>query len=102
MKLHHQLSKENGYLLLESLVNLIVISGILIIIYPVIINWQVIQKTESDKVELSRVLYEQSIEWPKGSFDVRGYNVRKTDTQLTVSSKKQHIGIEIYEVFFEE
>lgn len=100
MKLYQHLSKENGYLLLESLVSLVVISGMLIIISPIIIDWLILQEVKADEVEVARVLYEESVDWPKPSIVKNDYEIIKTTEQLAVSSQNQSIGIEIYETQF--
>lgn len=101
LKLHHQLFNEKGYLLLESLVALMVISTILITIYPLAVKWIVLHESRSEKVEISRVLYEQSIDWPTQSLAESNFEVKKTKNKLSVISPKQDIGIEIYEANFE-
>lgn len=101
MKLRHLLFKEKGYLLMESMVALVVISTILLIIYPLSVNWLVYQATKEEEVEMTRVLYEQSVSWPMQTMKARTFEVKQTEKTLQVLSPTQNIGIEIYDTQFE-
>jgi len=95
-------TNEKGYLLLESLVTLSVILALLLIIYPLLVDWLVLRDNEKQTVEQTRVLYETSMTWSQAPYteNIENYRVTGTPTSLTVSHNNRNFEVEIYEVNF--
>jgi len=95
-------TNEEGYLLLESLVTLSVILAILLILYPLLVDWLVLRDNEKQVVEQTRVLYESSMTWSQASDEenIENYRVTSTPTSLKVSHNNRNYEVEIYEVNF--
>lgn len=93
---------EDGYLLLESIVTLSIIVTLLLSLYPLIVDWLVLRDTERDRVDQTRILYEESIEWRniKSSSNYDGYDIQTHPNGLKIKKKTQTIGVEVYEVKF--
>ncbi len=98
LKLQKLRINERGYLLLESLVTLAMIASILLLLYPLIVDWLVLREHEKEHVEDMRGLYEHSMQWPQFKDTEAPYLVETTDTSLTIFKNKQAMGVEIYEV----
>lgn len=98
------MNDESGYLLMESLVTLSMILAILLIVYPLITDWLLLREAEKEKVEIARIFYEESIQWSKSltTSEGKNYTVQVTDSNLKISKQNQTIGVDIYEVEFEE
>jgi len=95
-------TNEKGYLLLESLITLSVILAILLLLYPLLVDWLVLRDNEKQIVEQTRVLYESSMTWSQAPYEenIENYSVTKTPTALTVSHNNRNFEVEIYEVNF--
>ncbi len=102
MKLENQLQDEKGYLLIENLVTLSVILTILVILYPLIVQWLVIREEAKQSVENSRVLYESSVLWPAELQEREGYTIESTDHSIFVKYDDVRVGVDIYAVHFSE
>lgn len=102
MKLENQLQDEKGYLLIENLVTLSVILTILVILYPLIVQWLVIREEAKQSVENSRVLYESSVLWPAELQEREGYTIESTDHSIFVKYDDVRVGVDIYAVQFSE
>jgi hypothetical protein len=98
-----KITEEKGYLLLESLVTLSMILAIILILYPLIVDWLVLRETEKENVEHARILYEASMQWPEQlpGRGVENYAVYVSDSSLTISKNNKTIGVDIYEVKFD-
>lgn len=98
-----KINEEKGYLLLESLVTLSVIVTILLVLYPLIVDWLVLRETEKAEVEHARIFYEASMQWPEELPNSNGkdYSIQMTDSNLTISKNNKKIGVDIYEVEFD-
>lgn len=96
-------TSEEGFLLLENLVTLSIIVTILIVLYPLLVDWLVLRENEIEKVEQARTLYETSMNWPemKQEHLNKSYNIQSTSNSLTITGNKQKMGVSIYEVHFE-
>lgn len=96
--------KEQGFLLLESLITLGMIAAIILLIYPIIVNWMSIRQEAKNQVELSRVFYEYSADWnathPINKND-NSYNIQAKENLLRVKEDKKTIEVIIYEYEFE-
>lgn len=99
-----QITDEKGYLLLESIVTLSLIVTLLLILYPLIVDWLVLREAEKEKVEHTRVLYEASMQWPENlpKIQEQEYSVRMTDSSLEILNNNKKYGVDIYEVEFDE
>lgn len=102
MKLENQLQDEKGYLLIENLVTLSVILTILVILYPLIVQWLIIREEAKQSVENSRVLYESSVLWPAELQEREGYTIESTDHSIFVKYDDVRVGVDIYAVQFSE
>ncbi len=102
MKLDNKLKQEEGYLLLESIVTLTILATILMFIYPLITDWFILQERKSTEVELARAVYEKSYEWPEYIEGDKYYYWTVDESKIFASDQDQQIGIEIYEINFEE
>lgn len=96
-------TNEKGYLLLESLVTLSIIVTILLLLYPLIVDWLLLREQEKEKVEHTRLLYETSMQWPETHSKNEGqiYSVHATATNLTITKNNREFGVKIYEVEFD-
>lgn len=100
MKFLKRLRNEKGYLLLENVVTLTIITVLLLVIYPLIAEWFVVRENSKEEVELSRVLYEASYEWPNYKLENSNVKVKSSSASLFVESQNQNIGVEVYEKKF--
>lgn len=100
LKLQGLRRNEDGYLLLENLVTLMVILTILVITYPLIVDWLIIREQAQQDVELSRVLYESSVNWPATGKDERGYKIGTSNNLLVVEHNHRSMEVEIHAVKF--
>ena len=100
MKLRKLIDRENGYLLLENLITLMVIMSLLVILYPLITNWIIIRKEAKHEVEMSRVLYEMSTNWPTYSETDYPFTIKTSDRTISVHYLDLKVGVEIYEANF--
>ena len=100
MKLQELRRNEAGYLLLENLVTLMVILSIIVITYPLIVDWLITREHAQQDVELSRVLYESSVNWPDKSKDERGYKIKTSNHSLVVEHNQRSMEVEIHAVKF--
>lgn len=103
MELRRIKANEEGFLLFESLVTLSIIVTILIVLYPLLVDWLVLRETEIKTVEQARTLYELSMEWPEYNQEYisKSYKIQSTTNSLMVTGNNQKIGVNIYEVHFE-
>lgn len=99
-------NSEDGYLLLETLTTLGVITSIIFIIFPIVVNWMMIRNDSKNEVELHRVFYEQSFEWdaktPKNEIYNNAFQIQSDRNTLRVSTNNQAIEVKIYEYEFQE
>lgn len=103
MKFVNNLKKEEGYLLLESIVTLTIITTILIVIYPLMIEWLVLEKSRAIEVELARAVYQESFEWPDNKItNLNKFNWSIDKNRLSANDNNQQIEVVIYEVYFEK
>lgn len=102
MKLQGLRRNEDGYLLLENLVTLLVILAILVLTYPLIVDWLIMREDAQQDVELSRVLYESSVNWPANGKDERGYKIRTSSNLLVVEHNHRNMEVEIHGIKFSE
>ena len=102
LKLPELRRNEEGYLLLENLVTLMVILTILVITYPLIVDWLILREHAQQDVELSRVLYESSVNWPAKGQDDRGYIIKTSNNLLVVEHNHRSMEVEIHAVKFEK
>lgn len=102
LKLRRLRHNEEGYLLLENLVTLMVILSVLVITYPMIVDWLVIREQRKADVELSRVLYESSVNWPDSRKTDRDYKIQAGEYSLIVEQNRQSMGVEIHAIHFSE
>ncbi len=96
-----KLSNEKGYLLTESLVALSILALLILILYPIVVDWLVLVETEKQQVELTRALYETSFAWPESSKTSR-YEVGETKRLLRLSDEKNTVDVHIYEIEFKK
>lgn len=84
--------QEDGYLLLDSLLTLGILMVIILLMYPLLINWLVAHREAGNLVEESRQMYEDSMQIKEKSFDrmESGEQFRLEET-----------GVIIYEYTFE-
>lgn len=102
MKLRGLRHNEEGYLLLENLVTLMVILSVLVITYPIIVDWLVVREQRKADVELSRVLYESSVNWPDSRKTDRDYKIKSGGHSLMVEQNQQSMGVEIHAIHLSE
>ena len=99
-------NSEDGYLLLETLTTLGVITSIIFIIFPIVVNWMMIRNDSKNEVEMHRVFYEESIEWNEKTPQNRKYNntyqIESDVNTLRVSTDNQAIEVKVYEYEFQE
>lgn len=99
-------NNEDGYLLLETLTTLGVITSIIFFIFPIIVNWMIVKNDSKNEVEMHRVFYEESIEWNKKTPQNRKYNntyqIESDVNTLRVSTDNQAIEVKVYEYEFQE
>ncbi len=101
MTLKKKLINESGYLLIESVVALSVLATLILVLFPLVVDWLVLVENEKEQVELSRALYESSVAWPETSTN-KGYTANKTNRSLTLFDKNRTVDVHIYEVDFKE
>lgn len=58
-------SKDNGFVLLEALISFGLVSSLLIVTIPFLIELFHIRELSKEQVELSRVLYEEAMFWSR-------------------------------------
>lgn len=80
-------TNDSGYLLLESLVALSVLSLLILVLYPIVADWLMLVEAEKAQVELYRALYETAQEWPNPTID-SGYEVKRSSFFNSIRSKK--------------
>ena len=102
MKLQGLRRNEDGYLLLENLVTLLVILAILVLTYPLIVDWLIMREDAQQDVELSRVLYESSVNWPAKIKAERGSKIRTSSNLLVVEHNHRNMEVEIHGIKFSE
>lgn len=95
------LINEKGYLLIESLVGLSILSILILVLYPVVIDWILLVDAEKEKVEISRKLYESSFDWPNATKNER-YTIKQNEESLILSDQKNKVDVHIYETHFEK
>lgn len=96
--------KEQGFLLLESLITLGMITSLVLLMYPLIVNWMSIRQDAKNKVELNRIFYEYSMDWePTQTFNKNDnrYTVQSKENSLKIKEGSQSIEVTIYEYEFE-
>ena len=96
LKLRKLSDSENGYLLLENLITLIVIMTLLVILYPLITNWIIIRKEAKHELEMSRVLYEISTNWPIYLETDYPFTIKNSDSAISIHYLDLKVGVEIY------
>lgn len=95
------LKNEKGYLLIESLMGLSIVSVLILVLYPILVNWLLLVETEKEQVEMTRVLYESSFNWPNKS-EITRYTIRQDKQSLILLDQKNKVGVYIYETQFEK
>lgn len=98
--LKNKLKNEKGFLLLESLVGLSILSILMLVLYPIVVDWLLLVEIEKKQVEISRALYETSIEWPNASKD-KHYIIQQTKESLVILDKNNKVDVHIYDTHFE-
>lgn len=96
---------EQGFLLLESLVTLGMITSISLIIYPMIVRWMIIRQEAKEEVELNRVFYEASFDWNTTQTLEKKYKtftIQSKKNKLSVKNKNQKIEVYLYGYEFEK
>lgn len=102
MKLRELQHNEEGYLLIENLVTLLVILSVLVITYPLVVDWLVFRENRKHDVEVSRVLYESSINWPHSEETDRNYRISSTNQSIIVEQNIQSMEVKIHAFQFSE
>ena len=102
LKLRKLSDSENGYLLLENLITLIVIMTLLVILYPLITNWIIIRKEAKHELEMSRVLYETSTNWPIYLETDYPFTIKNSDSAISIHYLDLKVGVEIYEANYQQ
>lgn len=93
-------SSEAGYLLLESLVTVMMLTAIIVILYPLIVDWLIYRQQAKDVVEQNRQLYESSMIWGSEMNRIR----HSDDGKYSIEMKKNKIklvGTEVEVVIYE-
>lgn len=101
MILKRNLKSEKGYLLIESLVGLSILSILILVLYPIVVDWILLVEAEKEKVEISRAFYEASYDWPKAPKN-KGYTIKHNKQSLILSDQKNKVDVHIYETHFEK
>lgn len=102
LKLKKEIRAEEGYLLLENLVTLTVLMAILIMLYPLIVDWLVARDEAKSEVELSRVLYETTTNWPDYLETGYPFKIKSSEDSVSIQSPQKVIEVKIIEAKFEE
>ena len=94
------LRDEKGYLLIESLIGLTILSILILVLYPLLVDWILLVEAEKEQVEIARVMYELSFDWPNGSERI-GYTTQQNQKALILTDEKNTMDVSIYEFHFE-
>lgn len=91
--------QEDGFLLLESLITILIITTIILILHPLAIEWFSKHEQAKSLVEESRSIYEKSME-------INNYSIRNENGSIINQNHKFEInekgtGVFIYESKFE-
>ncbi len=99
-----RINNEEGFLLLENLITLGVISSVLLIIFPLIVEWVILKEEAKKVIEGHRIFYEYTFEGhdePSTILLESGIVVSRSENVLSVMSKDFKVEVEIYESMFE-
>lgn len=99
LTLKKNLINEKGYLLIESLVGLSILSVLILFLFPILVDWLLLVEAEKEQVEMSRALYELSFEWPNASTD-KSYTIKQNKHSFILSDQKNKVDVYIYETHF--
>lgn len=100
MILKRMLKNEQGYLLIESLMGLTILSILILVLYPLLVDWILLVEVEKEQVEIARVLYESSFDWPNAPGRT-GYTIQQNQKALILTDEKNTMDVSIYESHFE-
>lgn len=101
MILKKTLKSEKGFLLIESIVALAVLSILLVALYPLVVNWLNLLEIEKANVEMGRSLYEASVEWPKNPSNTNSI-IESNDTLLRLADDNHRMEVKIIATEFKE
>lgn len=90
---------EEGYLLAESLLTLTVLMTIILMIFPLVVDWIGNHREAKNAVEESRVIYEDSMTLKNNQSNHLNYSIEKDKNYIRI--KQAETEVEIYEVIFE-
>lgn len=79
---------DEGYLLLDSLLTLVILMGIVLFMFPLIVDWLAIHREASSLVEESRQVYEESMQ-------------EKSRQPNKIKSQSKEVEVIIYESTFQ-
>lgn len=91
-------SREEGYLLLESLLTLTILMTIILMMCPLVVDWITNQQEAKKLVEESRIQYESSITLKNSQSNQLEYSI-KNKKQIEI--KEAGTEVSIYEIIFE-
>lgn len=102
----YEKNNEGGYLLIESLTTLGVITAIIFIVFPIVVNWLIVRNDSKREVEMHRVFYEESSSWdvktPQNKKYNHTYQIESDEDTLRVSTSSQIIEVKVYEYEFKK
>lgn len=101
MKLKKSPADEGGYLLIENLLALSIITILLVTVYPLIADWFVLRNNARNQVEQARILYEVSMDWPEGNISTSDYHVSISSNHIQLYLDETKMEVEIYEYQFD-
>lgn len=101
MKLKKSPADEGGYLLIENLLTLSIITILLVTVYPLIADWFVLRNTARNQVEQARILYEVSMDWQEGNISTSDYHVSISKNHIQLYSDEIKMEVKIYEYQFD-
>lgn len=91
-------SREEGYLLLESLLTLTILMTIILMMCPLVVDWITNQQEAKKLVEESRIQYESSMTLKNSQSNQLEYSI-KNKKQIEI--KEVGTEVSIYEIIFE-
>lgn len=95
------LANDEGYLLLESFVTLSIATVLLIILYPLLVDWYIARESAKSEVEHARVLYEVSMDSEMMTGLYPNYEIEMNSNTIRVNHQGRRMDVEIYDFQFE-
>ena len=87
MKYEKYKKNEEGFLLLESIITLVIIMAVILFLNPLATHWLSIRQQAKDTVEKSRQFYEESMEI-NNSFFVEKDQIKTRKTEVVIYESK--------------